>query len=68
MVVDFFGYDGMETPQAVDLNKNILKGLGEEDWDKVLSFSAHRRYPAGSTILKAGSREALLHFGGNLRL
>lgn len=62
MALDFFGYDGVEAPQPVDFNKNILKGLGEEDWDKVLSFGAHRRYPAGSAILKAGSREALLYF------
>ncbi|MDR3494802.1 MAG: cyclic nucleotide-binding domain-containing protein [Ancalomicrobiaceae bacterium] len=62
MALDFFGYDGAETPPAVDLNKSILKGLGEEDWDKVLSFGALRRYPADSIVLKPGSREALLHF------
>lgn len=60
MPTNFFKYSAALEP--ADRNKAILRNLTDDDWDKVLSFAALRRYPSASEITSADDAQRALYF------
>lgn len=55
---DFFGYAG-DTDRR-DAPRGILADLTGDEWEKFISFTARRSYPAGAQVVAVGSREPAL--------
>ena len=47
---------------AVPVPVRLLADLGDEDWEKLIAYTAQRRYPAGAVIVRAGDRSPALFF------
>jgi len=59
---DFFAYGGDAPGFSGDRNKEILKSLDDDDWDKLLSFGSVRRYQPDAVITAAGGDDRALTF------
>src|SRR5690242_13465107 len=57
----FFRYDGR---QPDDADPVILPRLSEDDWRRLLAFTARRSFAAGELVIRAGERERALYFVG----
>jgi CRP-like cAMP-binding protein len=68
MANNFFKYSTALEP--ADRNKAILRNLTDDDWDKVLSFAAMRRYAPGGVIVSAEEAQRALYFvvSGEVRM
>lgn len=61
---DFFSYTGRSAPEPARATapRAILGELSGDDWEKFITHTARRRYPAGAAIVQAGEIEAALCF------
>lgn len=70
MANDFFQYGPAPSPpppqaparEAPDGGRAILGDLSDEDWEKLIGFTARRRYPPGAVIIEIGQPGGALGF------
>lgn len=55
----FFLYDGPRPGDDVEMV--ILPRLSDDDWRRLLSYTARRRFSAGDRVIRAGDRDRSLH-------
>ena len=74
MARNFFSYADVDAdvpPQSGPAPSGpILAGLSDEDWSKLISFAARRRYAADATIIKAPDSDRAIYFivSGSVRV
>ena len=66
---DFFAYDDATTPGNPPV-RAILADLADEDWDRLISFAARRRYAADAVIIRAQDTDRAIYFivAGTVRI
>jgi CRP-like cAMP-binding protein len=64
MADDFFSYGAAPAPAAPAEGPmpRLLGELGDEDWERLIVFTARRRYPDGAEVIRAGQDQRALHF------